>query len=299
MRGLRHWVVIGLALAACCCLGVGGDERAGQQNEADALPEEKTSDKRHTRSALAKGKGGDAAKLIIADDHHLLRAGLRVQLEGEPDLVVVAEAENGREALELAYLHEPDLVLMDVRMPVMDGLKATRAIKEELPEVSVLIITTHESQDYLLKAIRAGAAGYVLKEATSQELLEAVRRTLAGEMPLHGRLAARLLKRLAVETQQQLTEPSDTSLSTASSIEGPRAEGAKPPTEVLSAVLTPREIEILRLVAAGKTNRQIANELVISLTTVKTHMQRIIAKLEVSDRTQAAVKAIELGLHSE
>jgi two-component system response regulator DegU len=238
-------------------------------------------------------------KLLIADDHRLVRAGLRAQLEGEPDLVVVGEAENGQEALELCRSHAPDLILMDVRMPVMDGLEATRAIKQELPKVSILIVTTHESQEYLLEAIRAGAAGYVLKEATKQELLEAVREVLGGELPLDGRLAARLLKRLAEETKQRPTKPSDSSRSTAPTIEGRPAEGAKPPNEALSEVLTPREIEILRLVAAGRTNREIAKELVISLTTVKTHMQRIIPKLEASDRTQAAVKAIGLGLYCE
>src|SRR3712207_4093820 len=107
-------------------------------------------------------------KLLIADDHRLVRAGLRAELEGEPDLVVVGEAENGQEALELCRSHAPDLILMDVRMPMMDGLEATRAIKQELPKVSILIVTTHESQEYLLEAIRAGAAGYVLKEATKQ-----------------------------------------------------------------------------------------------------------------------------------
>jgi DNA-binding NarL/FixJ family response regulator len=238
-------------------------------------------------------------KLLIADDHRLVRAGLRAQLEGEPDLTVVAEAENGQEALELSRRLVPDLILMDVRMPVMNGLEATRAIKEELPEVSILIVTTHESQEYLLEAIRAGAAGYILKEATKQELLEAVREVLEGELPLDGPLAARLLKRLAEETQQQPTEPSDAPRSAAPTVKTHAGEGAKPPREALSEVLTPREIEILRLVAAGRTNREIAKELVISLTTVKTHMQRIIPKLGASDRTQAAVKAIELGLYSE
>ena len=234
-------------------------------------------------------------KLLIADDHHLLRAGLRAQLECEPDLAVVGEAENGQEALEFSRLLAPDLILMDVRMPVMNGLEATRAIKRELPEISVLIVTTHESQDYLLEAIRAGAAGYVLKDATQRELLEAVRGVLGGELPFQGKLAARLLKRLAEETAVKL--PSARAASDAAGEVG-RGEGEALP-EALSSVLTPREIEILRWVAAGKTNREIARELVISLTTVKTHVQRIIAKLEVSDRTQAAVRAIEMGLRIE
>src|ERR671932_2860326 len=124
------------------------------------------------------GEGRDRARLVIADDNNLIRSGLRAMLAGQPDLEVIGEAENGREALELCRLHSPDLVLMDVRMPEMDGLAATRAIKEECPTTSILMVTTHESPDYLLDAIRAGAAGYVLKDGTKQQLVSAVRGVL-------------------------------------------------------------------------------------------------------------------------
>src|ERR671917_674269 len=140
---------------------------------------------------------GPPARVLIADDHDLVREGLLAVLEDEPDLEVVGEAKNGREALEMCRQMRPDLILMDVRMPEMDGLAATRAIKEELPTTSVVMVTMHENPDYLLEAIRAGAAGYILKDAAGDRLVEAVRRTLEGGAPLNEGLAMQLLQRLA------------------------------------------------------------------------------------------------------
>jgi DNA-binding NarL/FixJ family response regulator len=223
------------------------------------------------------------ARLLIADDHALVREGMRAMLASEPNLEVVGEAENGREALELCRELRPDLILMDVRMPEMDGMAATRVIKGEYPSTSVLIVTTHESPEYLMDAIRAGAAGYVLKDSTKQQLLNAVRRVINGESPLNQELAMQLLQRLTVEENQRHK---------ASLPESVR----KRQEETLAEPLTDREIEILRLLALGKTNRQLAQDLRVSLSTVKTYMQRVIGKLGVSDRTQAAVRAAELGL---
>src|ERR687894_2767906 len=149
------------------------------------------------------GARAGSARLVLADDHDLVREGIRAVLEGEPDLEVVGEAQNGREAVEVCRRARPDLVLMDVRMPEMDGLAATRAIKEELPETSVVMVTMHESPDYLLEAIKAGAAGYILKDAAGERLVEAVRRTLEGEAPLSEGLAMQLLQRLASEDGQR------------------------------------------------------------------------------------------------
>ena len=230
-----------------------------------------------------KGEASSPARLLIADDHVLVREGIRTLLTSEPDLKIIGEAVDGREALELCRELSPDLVLMDVRMPKMDGLEATRAIKEERPQTSVLVVTNHQNPEYLLEAVRAGAAGYVLKEATKRELLEAVRKVLSGESPLNQMLAMRLLRRLADEVDRKTEQPV------------PKLP-KKHHEEALPEALSPRELDVLRLLAQGQTNRQVSQNLSVAVATVKNHVQHIISKLDVSDRTQAAVKAIQLGL---
>lgn len=225
------------------------------------------------------------ARVLIADDHELVRDGFKRVLGYEGDLELVGEASNGREAVEMCRRLKPDLVLMDVRMPEMDGLEATRAIKAEQPSVSVLVITTYENPDYLLEAIKAGAAGYVLKDAPNREMARAMRRALEGEPTINQKLAFQLIRRLAGEAPQSVEPPTATE------------RGAAPtPSTLLSKELTPREVEVLELLAQGKTNRQIAEFLFITSATVKVHVRRIIDKLGVTDRTQAVVSAFELGL---
>ena len=220
----------------------------------------------------------ETGRLVLADDHHLLRRGFRSLLSREPGLEVVGEASNGIQAIEICRRLEPDLILMDVRMPLMDGITATRRIRHDQPGVGVLMVTMHDNPDYLLEALDAGAAGYVLKDAPVARLVSAVRRTLNGESPLNQELATLLLRRLADERQHE-PEPSP-------------VENHQPPVEAL----TPRETEVLTLLTTGQTNQQIAESLNISKGTVKIHVEHIIRKLEVSDRTQAAVRAIELGV---
>jgi len=259
------------------------------------------------------------ARILIADDHALVREGLRTMLSGEVGLEVIAEANDGQQALDTCRELEPDLVLMDVRMPVMDGLQATMKIKQEMPRTSVMMVTMHENPDYLFEAVKAGAAGYVLKDASGERLLSAVRRTLEGESPLNQELAMRLLKRLARES---LGERSSRGGSGGTSREPPEeagGEGEEPSTTQPAATrsgahragsggsaqsrgaaqiesLTPREVEVLKLLSQGQTNPEIAQNLLFSVSTVKAQVRSILSKLGVSDRTQAAVRAIESRL---
>ncbi|HSL00042.1 MAG TPA: response regulator transcription factor [Rubrobacteraceae bacterium] len=212
------------------------------------------------------------SRMLIVDDHALLRMAIRSMLTLDGDLEVVGEAGDGEEALALCRQLRPELVLMDVSMPKMCGIEATRAIKAECPKIGVLMLTAHTDHELLLEAVRAGAAGYVLKSVDPDELVGAVRRTLEGESPVDQELVMRLVRSLAEEAGST-----------------DRTAGAPPP-------LTPREHEVLRHLAGGKTNRRISEDLHVSLSTVKRHIERIVSKLDVSDRTQAAVKAVELGL---
>jgi DNA-binding NarL/FixJ family response regulator len=291
---------------------------------------------------MGNGEGAAApkvARILIADDHALVREGLRTMLSGEDGIEVIAETNDGRQALNTCRDLKPDLVLMDVRMPVMDGLEATKRIKQEMPKTSVMMVTMHENPDYLFEAVKAGAAGYVLKDASGERLLSAVRRTLEGESPLNQELAMQLLVRLSRESGGSSEEGTGGGSGERSGRASPGASGTTPEegprvedeplashteatwpetsrpeathpgahlagssgtgqfrgTEQMES-LTPREIEVLRLLSQGQTNPQIAQNLLVSRGTVKIHVQHIISKLGVSDRTQAAVRAIEAGL---
>ena len=291
---------------------------------------------------MGNGEGAvlpKVARLLIADDHALVREGLRTVLSGEDGIEVIAEANDGQQALDVCRELMPDLVLMDVRMPLMDGLEATRKIKQEMPKTSVMMVTMRENPDYLFEAVKAGAAGYVLKDASGERLLSAVRRTLEGESPLNQELAMRLLVSLARESGGSSEEGTGGGLGERSGRASPGASGTTPEegsrevgeplashpaatapetsqpeathpgahragsgrsgwsrgTEQMEN-LTPREVEVLRLLSQGQTNPQIAQNLLVSRGTVKIHVQHIISKLGVSDRTQAAVRAIEAGL---
>jgi DNA-binding NarL/FixJ family response regulator len=211
-----------------------------------------------------------SARLVIADDCELARAGLRAMLTGQRGLEVVGEAADGREALTLCRRLQPHLALIDVRMPGQDGLTTCHAIKQACPATSVILITIYENLEYFLKALHMGAAGYVLKDISQRELITAVQYVLRGESMLNKEQVIHLLRRLASETSYQ--------------------------EELLPVRLSPREREVLRLLTQGHTNREIAQNLTVSVSTVKIHVEHILTKLGVSDRTQAAVRAIELGL---
>ena len=228
-----------------------------------------------------RGMRSERAQIVIVDDHDLAREGLKDMLVDEPDLEIVGEAVNGVQALQVCSRERPDLVMMDVRMPEMDGLAATRSIKQRHPKISILMMTMHENPDYMYEALKAGAAGYVLKDATQDDVVAAVRAVLSGGSVLEPELSARLLRRLVAKGADREDEA---------------ARAARASERALVAPLTPRELEVLGLVKLGLTNRQIAAKLVISVGTVKNHVEHIIQKLGISDRTQAVVRALELGI---
>jgi DNA-binding NarL/FixJ family response regulator len=211
--------------------------------------------------------------VLIADDQALVRAGFRAILEAQPGIAVVGEAIDGRDAVDLARRRRPNVVLMDIRMPDLDGLEATQRIVAEANEheIAVLMLTTFDLNEYVYEALRAGASGFLLKDVLPEDLIAAVRVVAAGD----GLIAPTITKRL-IEQFVRTAPPS------------------APPPALES--LTPREVEVLTLVARGRSNGEIADELVLSQATVKTHVKRILAKLAVRDRVQAVVLAYEAGL---
>jgi two-component system, NarL family, response regulator LiaR len=206
-------------------------------------------------------------RVLLVDDHAVVREGLRAFLELQEGIEVAGEAEDGREALAEAARLRPDVILMDLVMPELDGIGAMRTLREQLPTARVIVLTSFLDEDKLLPALRSGAAGYLLKNAPPQELARAVRAAHAGEALIDPVVAARLVESLAGDGEP---EPLDR--------------------------LTPREREVLVLIGRGFPNKQIARELELSEKTVKTHVGHVLAKLGVTDRTQAAVVAVRAGL---
>lgn len=212
-------------------------------------------------------------KILLADDHELMRNGLRGMLEAQDDLNVVGEASDGAEAVELALKLRPDVVMMDIRMPRLDGIEATKRLKAHPEAPRVLVLTTFDLDEYVWEAMRAGASGFLLKDAPSGQLTEAVRAIAAGESLLAPAVTRRLIERF-VSTPQP----------------GTAAQAER------FAELTDRELEVLNQIARGQSNREIAEQLFLSEATVKTHVTRVLAKLELRDRVQAVVLAYENGL---
>lgn len=237
--------------------------------------------------STTEGHGSRLIRVIIADDHPLLRAALGTLLRRNADLAVVAEAADGSEAMETCRRFKPDLLVTDLRMPRMDGLEVTRTIKRELPRTVVLVLTGYEDPILLAEALNAGASGYVLKGASPEEITDAVYRAVEGELAVNPGLAKELLLRLTAEIQKE---------GSLEELLRQRTTSQGQTEEPFTSLLSSRELEVLRLVARGYPNQAIARSLMLSVSTVKKYVQALISKLEVSDRTQAAIKALKLGL---
>ena len=214
----------------------------------------------------------EAVRVLLADDQRLMREGLRTLLELEPGLAVVGEAGDGAEALARDAELRPDVVLMDVRMPVLDGVEATRRLCAEFPGARVIILTTFDDDEYVFEGLRAGALGYLLKDVSIQELAEAIRTVMAGGVLIQPSVARKVVAEFA------------------------RLRPAAPSQTGLAEALSEREVEILRLLAGGLTNREIAERLFLAEGTVKNYVTNILGKIGARDRTQAALRGRELGL---
>jgi DNA-binding NarL/FixJ family response regulator len=210
-------------------------------------------------------------RVLIADDDDLMRAGLTAVLESDPEIDVVGQAATGQEAVSLVRRCAPDVVLMDVRMPDLDGIAATRELSGTAPDTRVLILTTFEEDDYIFGGLRAGASGFLLKRTRPEDLLAAVHTIAAGESLLSPSVTRRVIDRMAQQPEPVLGTPDPDPL-------------------------TPREHEVLVLIARGLSNAEIAQELVIEPSTVKTHVKRILMKLDLRDRVQAVIYAYETGI---
>ena len=211
-------------------------------------------------------------RVVIADDQELVREGLRMMLEAEGDIEVVAEAGDGNEALAATRAHDPDVLLMDVRMPVLDGLEATARLVQAGARARILVLTTFDLDEYVYRAMKGGASGFLLKDATREQLAAAVRTVAAGDSLLAPAITQRLIEDFCRRPPPSATLPG------------------------VAKDLSPRELDVLRLVAEGLSNAEIAETLVLSEATVKSHVARMLSKLELRDRVQAVVLAYESGI---
>lgn len=216
------------------------------------------------------------SRILIADDHDLFRDGVASMINAQPNLEVVGRAEDGLEVFSLARELEPDLIIMDVNMPISDGLEATRLIHNAYPQISILILTVHEEEEKLFEAIKAGAIGYMLKNSNSDDFLDGIRRAIDGEAVLPPMLARQLLEEFAILASRPKSTPNEDTM----------------------PLLTSREREVLELIMADATNKEISERLSISLYTTKSHVRNILSKLQVASRKQAARVALRDGLIS-
>ena len=209
-------------------------------------------------------------KVIICDDQAIVRDGLAMLLKLEPDISVIGTADDGARAVEMVEKEQPDLVLMDLKMPIMNGVEATRRIRTKYPEVKVLVLTTFDNDEWVLDAIQAGASGYLLKDTPRDDLVKAIRGTVTGRTYVDPSVAGKVLQQVSGRQTQ--------------------------PATLITSKLTEREVDVLRLIAKGFSNADISDQMFLSEGTVRNHVSAILTKLGVSDRTRAAVIAIQHGI---
>lgn len=235
-------------------------------------------------------------KVLLADDQDMVRSGFALILSMEDDIEVVGQARNGAEALDLAVATRPDVVLMDVQMPVMDGITATAALTEKLPGTSVLILTTFDREDYLFSSLQAGASGFLLKTSDADELVEAIRKVAGGLALLSPEMTLPLIARFVEQTKGQDATAQAGSLGVGKRGGVRSAQELSPEDAFALGALTPREKETLELLAQGLTNAEIAEKLFLGAATVKTHVSNILAKTHSRDRVGAVIFAHRVGL---
>jgi DNA-binding NarL/FixJ family response regulator len=212
----------------------------------------------------------DKIKILLAEDHKVVREGTRKLLESQNDFEVIGEASDGIEAVDLAKKLKPELIIMDVSMPRLNGIEATKQIKALYPNIAVLVLTGYDDDEYVFALLEAGAAGYLLKEASGEELIDAIRQVMTGEPVLHPKIMKKVLNRLRTPTEEQ-------------------------PAQSVGEVLSDREMEVLRLAAKGMSNMEIAESLTLSVRTVQTHLRSIFNKLGVGSRSEAIVYGLKKG----
>ena len=231
----------------------------------------------HTNAASEQESNNQLIRVLLADDHALVREGTRRLLEAESDIEVVAEAANGEEAIEAAQRLHPGIAIMDIAMPGIGGIEATRAIKAHCPETAILVLSAYDDEPYLIALVEAGAAGFLLKNVHGQELINAVRAVARGESVLQPVLAEKVMRRLS--SRVNLAHPAS-------------------PTSHAGELLSEREFDVLRLAARGLPNKEIARRLGLSIRTVHSHLANIFAKLQVGSRTEAVLLALREGIIS-
>lgn len=230
-------------------------------------------------------------KLMLVEDHVLTRIGLRVSFEKYEDLEIVAETANGKEAIELAKEKKPDVVIMDIGLIELDGIEATKKIKENNPHVKVIMLTSHESEREIMASLASGADGYCLKDTPPEQLMQAVSSVYEGNAWLSKQVAEKVLRNFYGKDISQIKQEDY-----AKKVHDQEKKSIKPSSIIPTIPLSDRELEVLKLIVEGYSNQEIAGKLFVTLATVKTHVRSILNKLSVDDRTQAAVKAMREGL---